>query len=135
MDRKFSVNSFHVNVPFLYPLKTSENQRFSDVFREYRNEAFARNALSNKVLGYCECWFLCFLVFFRFPLLRDIFLSFGMCDVSKESIRHICTKEGGGNIAVVIVGGAAESLDARPGSFTVILKDRKGFIKMALSTG
>ena len=58
-----------------------------------------------------------------------------MCDVSKESIRHICTKEGGSNIAVVIVGGTAESLDARPGSFTVILKDRKGFIKMALSTG
>ena len=26
-------NSFHANVPFLYPLKTSENQRFSDVFR------------------------------------------------------------------------------------------------------
>ena len=58
-----------------------------------------------------------------------------MCDVSKNSICYICTKEGGGNIAVVIVGGAAESLDARPGSFTVILKDRKGFIKMALSTG
>ena len=28
---------FHANVPFLYPLKTSENQRFFDVFRGYRN--------------------------------------------------------------------------------------------------
>ena len=58
-----------------------------------------------------------------------------MCDVSKESIRHICTKEGSGNIAVIIVGGAAESLDARPGSCTITLKDRKGFIRMALLTG
>ena len=55
--------------------------------------------------------------------------------VFKESICHICTKEGAGNIAVVIVGGAVESLDARPGSFAVILKDRKRFVKMALSTG
>ena len=28
-------------VSFLYPLKTSENQRFSDVFRGYRNEKFS----------------------------------------------------------------------------------------------
>ena len=32
-----SFNPFHANVPFLYPLKTSENQRFSDMFRGYRN--------------------------------------------------------------------------------------------------
>ena len=79
--------------------------------------------------------FYCLLVLFRFPFFRDLFLSFGMCDVSKESIRHICTKEGSGNIAVIIVGGAAESLDARPGSCTITLKDRKGFIRMALLTG
>ena len=29
-------NFFHVTGIFLYPLKTSENQRFSDVCREYR---------------------------------------------------------------------------------------------------
>ena len=79
--------------------------------------------------------FYCLLVLFRFPFFRDLFLSFGMCDVSKESIRHICTTEAGGNIAIIIVGGAAESLDARPGSCTITLKDRKGFIRMALLTG
>ena len=26
------INPFHANVPFLYPLKMSENQRFSDIF-------------------------------------------------------------------------------------------------------
>ena len=33
----FKVNNKDTNVPFLYPLKTSENQRFSDVFRGYTN--------------------------------------------------------------------------------------------------
>ena len=31
------INPFSINVPLLYPLKT-ENRRFSDVFRGYRNE-------------------------------------------------------------------------------------------------
>ena len=29
-------NPFHTTDFFLYPLKTSENHQFSDVFREYR---------------------------------------------------------------------------------------------------
>ena len=32
-----AINPFYSSVTFLYPLKTSENQRFSDVFRGYRN--------------------------------------------------------------------------------------------------
>ena len=39
------VNPFHANFPFLYPLKTSENLWFSDVFRGYTNETLARKAL------------------------------------------------------------------------------------------
>ena len=35
------VNLFHVNVPFLYPLKTSENLWFSDVFSGYKNGTLA----------------------------------------------------------------------------------------------
>ena len=31
------VNSFYPKNPFLNPLKTSENKRFSDVFRGYKN--------------------------------------------------------------------------------------------------
>ena len=31
-----TINPFHATCLFRYPLKTSENQRFSDVFREYR---------------------------------------------------------------------------------------------------
>ena len=34
-------NPFHANSPFLYPLKTSDNLWFSDIFREYRNRILA----------------------------------------------------------------------------------------------
>ena len=36
---RVQVNFF--NVPFLYPLKMSENQRFSDIFRGYKNGTLA----------------------------------------------------------------------------------------------
>lgn len=39
-------------------------------------------------------------------------------------------------MAVVIVpGGAAEALHARPGNFTLVLKNRKGFVRLALQHG
>lgn len=58
----------------------------------------------------------------------------GVCDVSKESINH-CLQAGSGNAAVIVVGGAAESLEARPGSHKLTLKNRKGFVKIALQNG
>ena len=36
-----NVNSFHANGLFRYPLKTSENQRFSDVFKGYQKRPVA----------------------------------------------------------------------------------------------
>ena len=36
---------FKANVTFLYPLKASENQRFSDVFRGFRNDTLAWHGL------------------------------------------------------------------------------------------
>ena len=38
-----SFNPFSTNVPLLYPLKTSENLRFSDVFRGYRSATLVAN--------------------------------------------------------------------------------------------
>ena len=40
-----SLNPFLINAPILYPLKTPENQRFSDVFRGYKIGTLARNGL------------------------------------------------------------------------------------------
>ena len=41
----FTFNPLHAPVPFLYPLKISENQRFSDVSRGYRNGTLVWNGL------------------------------------------------------------------------------------------
>ncbi|CCF44371.1 diacylglycerol O-acyltransferase 2B [Colletotrichum higginsianum] len=40
-----------------------------------------------------------------------------------------------GRAVTIVVGGARESLEAQPGTLRLILKGRKGFIKMALRTG
>ena len=38
-------NPYHANIPFLYVLKISEKQRFSDVFTGHRKETLAWNGL------------------------------------------------------------------------------------------
>lgn len=40
-----------------------------------------------------------------------------------------------GRAITIVVGGAAESLDALPYSLRLVLKRRKGFVKMAIRTG
>ena len=35
----------------------------------------------------------------------------------------------------IVVGGARESLDAQPQSLRLVLKRRKGFVKLAIRTG
>ena len=42
----YSSNPFSTNIPLLYPLKRSENLRFSDVFRGYRSGTFVENGLT-----------------------------------------------------------------------------------------
>jgi 2-acylglycerol O-acyltransferase 2 len=77
---------------------------------------------------------------FRIPLYRDYILAMGLRSVSKESIGNILTRgglngEGMGRAVTIVVGGARESLEAQPGTLHLILKERKGFIKLALRTG
>jgi 2-acylglycerol O-acyltransferase 2 len=40
-----------------------------------------------------------------------------------------------GRAITIVVGGAAESLDAQPNTLRLILAKRKGFVKMAIRTG
>lgn len=72
---------------------------------------------------------------FKPPLFRDYIMSSGMCNVTRESCEYILTEKGPGNSVVIVVGGAEEAFDAHPGTYTLILKPRKGFIKLALRTG
>ncbi|XP_027541949.1 2-acylglycerol O-acyltransferase 1 isoform X2 [Neopelma chrysocephalum] len=59
----------------------------------------------------------------------------GMVSASKESVSYVLNKEGGGHASVIVIGGAEESLNAHPGSLTLNILKRKGFIKMALKHG
>jgi len=72
---------------------------------------------------------------FTFPFIRALLLWLGCCDVSKESLDHILGSKKPGQAAVIVIGGAAEALDAHPGNYDITLKNRKGFIKMALEHG
>lgn len=36
---------------------------------------------------------------------------------------------------MLLVGGAQEAINARPGNYRLVLKERKGFVKIALRTG
>ncbi|KAF8517947.1 putative diacylglycerol acyltransferase type 2b [Hysterangium stoloniferum] len=71
---------------------------------------------------------------FRIPIYRDILLALGICSVSKRSCASIL-KAGAGQAITIVVGGAAESLRARPGTNDLTLKRRLGFIKVAIQYG
>ncbi|GAP84813.2 putative diacylglycerol acyltransferase [Rosellinia necatrix] len=77
---------------------------------------------------------------FRIPFYREYILSMGVRSVSKESIVNILNKggpngEGMGRAVTVVVGGARESLEAQPGMMRLVLRERKGFIKLAVRCG
>ncbi|KAB5543200.1 hypothetical protein PHYPO_G00076420 [Pangasianodon hypophthalmus] len=72
---------------------------------------------------------------FRLPLLRDYLMSGGICPVNRNSIDYLLSCNGTGNAVVIVVGGAAESLDCAPGMNSVTLRNRKGFVKLALQKG
>nr|XP_008514122.1 PREDICTED: 2-acylglycerol O-acyltransferase 2 isoform X5 [Equus przewalskii] len=72
---------------------------------------------------------------FRVPFFREYLMMGGLVTSDKESIAHILNRKGGGNPAAIIIGGAQEALNARPGAYTLLLRKRKGFIKLALLHG
>lgn len=77
----------------------------------------------------------CTLAFnFRLPFFREVLLSLGAIDVSAASIRYQL-KSGPGSAVVIVPGGAAEALDARPGTNDLTLRRRQGFFRLALQHG
>jgi 1-acyl-sn-glycerol-3-phosphate acyltransferase len=64
----------------------------------------------------------------------------GFGSATRESIEEILTKggndgKGQGQAVAIVVGGAAESLEAISGTFRTVIKNRKGFIRLAIRTG
>jgi 2-acylglycerol O-acyltransferase 2 len=77
---------------------------------------------------------------FRLPFYRDYALALGLASVSRESIENLLSKggingAGMGRAVTIVVGGARESLDARPNTLRLVLNSRKGFVKLAIRTG
>src|SRR5207249_4070417 len=71
---------------------------------------------------------------FNFPLYRDYLMAQGLASVSKQSCENILSK-GPGHSVMIVVGGAGESLNARPGVYDLVLKKRLGFIRLAIRCG
>ncbi|KAJ8921379.1 hypothetical protein NQ315_002995 [Exocentrus adspersus] len=69
------------------------------------------------------------------PFFRELALSLGGISSSAKSIDYVLGIPGGGHVCVLMVGGAAEAYFCKPGSYKVILKRRKGFVKLALKNG
>lgn len=63
------------------------------------------------------------------------FSLLGLLPVSKESLDYLLSRTGVGNAVVIIIGGAEESLTSTPGVNTVVMKHRKGFVRLALEHG
>lgn len=71
---------------------------------------------------------------FKVPFFRELLLRLGAITVSAKSIRHMLSC-GPGSAVIIVPGGAAEALDARPGSHELTLKRRNGFFRIALQHG
>lgn len=72
---------------------------------------------------------------FKMMIRREMFLSSGFIDCSKESIRSVLAVGKSGRAVVIAVGGAEEALNAHPKMHTLTLLSRKGFVKEALHSG
>jgi len=69
---------------------------------------------------------------FLIPIMREFLLAFGFVSASRESCEYLLSH---GISPLIVVGGAKEALDARSGTNKLLLKRRKGFIKLALQYG
>lgn len=70
----------------------------------------------------------------RAPFLRTYLHLHGISDVSQETCKTIL-RRGPGSSIFLAVGGALESLESYPGEYCLVLKQRKGFVRVALQTG
>ncbi|RPA95712.1 DAGAT-domain-containing protein [Choiromyces venosus 120613-1] len=90
---------------------------------------------------------------FRIPFYREYLLKLGLASVSRRSCEALLRGEGetkrswlakklsksplpqpspGGRAITIVVGGAQESLEAIPGTMKLVLKRRRGFLKIAI---
>ena len=71
-------------------------------------------------------------VMFKLPLVRELFLHMGYVDASREVASRVLER---GRSVLVCIGGAEESMYTTQGKDILVLKKRKGFVRLALSYG
>ncbi|TGZ70477.1 hypothetical protein CRM22_003171 [Opisthorchis felineus] len=75
---------------------------------------------------------------FKAPFHRDFLMSFNLISATYKGISYLLDpgKCGStGNFVVIVMGGAPEALDSRPGRYIFHTNKRYGFFKLALMTG
>jgi len=71
-------------------------------------------------------------ILFWIPGVREVFLAMAYCDAGRSTAQKILNE---GYNLYVCTGGEAESMLTEKGKDRVVLEDRKGFIRLALSYG
>ncbi|KAI4559762.1 hypothetical protein MJG53_018288 [Ovis ammon polii x Ovis aries] len=66
---------------------------------------------------------------------REYCLSCGACSVNRQSLDYVLSQSQLGRAVVILVGGANEALYAVPGEHCLTLRNRKGFVRLALRHG
>eukprot|EP00468_Gymnochlora_sp_CCMP2014_P014865 CAMPEP_0167770320 /NCGR_PEP_ID=MMETSP0110_2-20121227/17856_1 /TAXON_ID=629695 /ORGANISM="Gymnochlora sp., Strain CCMP2014" /LENGTH=287 /DNA_ID=CAMNT_0007659489 /DNA_START=194 /DNA_END=1057 /DNA_ORIENTATION=+ len=72
---------------------------------------------------------------FKVPFFREWVMAHGISSVGESTCNRILSDSNGGRAIMIVVGGAAEALDARPECMDLTLKRRKGFVRVALRHG
>jgi len=71
----------------------------------------------------------------KIPLMREAFIFLGAGNASKPALLNTLNPKNPGSSALLVTGGALESMYAQPYTSKVVLKSRAGFVKLALQTG
>ncbi|XP_054003503.1 2-acylglycerol O-acyltransferase 2-A-like [Hylaeus anthracinus] len=76
---------------------------------------------------------------FRIPLFREYASMNGGVSSTAESLNYLLSTKPEppftGRGTVLIVGGASETFECKPGTYRILVKRRKGFVKIALRNG
>ncbi|KAK4876556.1 hypothetical protein RN001_009062 [Aquatica leii] len=72
---------------------------------------------------------------FFIPLFRELLLAFNISSVSEKSLNYLLNDSSGGKAVCLVVGGSDEVTLACEKDYHIVLKKRKGFVRVALKNG
>ncbi|XP_046918376.2 2-acylglycerol O-acyltransferase 2-A [Dermatophagoides farinae] len=70
---------------------------------------------------------------FWLPFYREILLALGYCSAKAQSIEYILKrKKSNGQVVAIMIGGTREAIECSPQQLVMIVKKRRGFLRLAL---